>query len=532
MNFISNLFQQRKPASSGTPKCFDGDVHAFQIVYDKHTHQTRDVGFEPLDNSHSERPDWFEYWPIQKFLKSHPLDEDAVYGFFSPRFTEKTSLTSADVFRFIETSPDADVYIFSPFPCHGAFFLNVFEQHDYFCRGSLPLANQVWQNIGFNEGLENLLNHSGTVIYSNFFLAKPRFWREWLRVCGILFEAAEKDPPGTLLRQALDYEKDDGTGYKVEQKVFFMERVASFLLATNPSFVTQNYPIQKLPVSDMGAGREGVIGQMDALKRQMQVSFSDHLLQEFRELQKQVLEAHTATQAEQKVPSTNMTYYDNVNMTLFNHISPHASSICEFGCGAGGMARAVRNKLPDVHYVGVELVESELNKAQDVLSESVCCNLDEVANWLPGAALSTVLAQRSFDHMIFGDVLEHLYDPPNTLRNAVKYLKPGGKALLCIPNVQHWSVFANLVLGTWPRDDSGLFDRTHIRWFTLDDMVLLAEAAGLKVQTIEPRIFDDPRAEAVMEDLEPLAHYLGVDPDQLIERGKALQYVLVAEKPV
>ena len=41
-----------------------------------------------------------------------------------------------------------------------------------------------------------------------------------------------------------------------------------------------------------------------------------------------------------------MAYYDNVNYTLLELIDPKAKNICEFGCGAGAMARAIKAKLP------------------------------------------------------------------------------------------------------------------------------------------------------------------------------------------
>ena len=34
-----------------------------------------------------------------------------------------------------------------------------------------------------------------------------------------------------------------------------------------------------------------------------------------------------------------------------------------------------------------------------------------------------------------------------------------------------------------------------------------------------------------MEDLEPLARNLGIDPDELIRRGQVLQFVLEGRKP-
>lgn len=226
-----------------------------------------------------------------------------------------------------------------------------------------------------------------------------------------------------------------------------------------------------------------------------------------------------------------MAYYDNVNPTLLELVRADAERICEFGCSAGAMARAIKDKSPHVYYVGVELVAEELAKAGAVLDVSLVRDLDRLVKWDEDTELKHALPLAFFDHVIFGDVLEHLYDPAKALSEAARRLKPGGSALVCIPNVQHWSVFRNLVMGKWPRDDMGLFDKTHIRWFALGDMVELLQGAGLIVETVVGRDFPDENGLSVMEDLEPLARNLGIDPDELIRRGQVLQFVLLARKP-
>lgn len=226
-----------------------------------------------------------------------------------------------------------------------------------------------------------------------------------------------------------------------------------------------------------------------------------------------------------------MAYYDNVNPTLFELVNTDAKSIIEFGCGAGAMARAIKEKSPDIHYVGVELIAEELVKAGDVLNISLHRNLDSIATWDGDAELSAAMPLANFDHVIFGDVLEHLYDPAKALGEAARRLKPGGSALVCIPNVQHWSVFQNLVAGRWPREEMGLFDKTHIRWFALGDMVALLQSAGLVVESIVGRDFPSEQGLSIMKGLEPLARHLGIDPDELIRRGQMLQFVLRGRKP-
>src|SRR5206468_11590837 len=55
------------------------------------------------------------------------------------------------------------------------------------------------------------------------------------------------------------------------------------------------------------------------------------------------------------------------------------------------------------------------------------------------------------------------------------------------PNVAHWSTYANLLRGTWPRRSEGIFDATHLRWFTLRDATELLTQAHLRPQTVVRR---------------------------------------------
>ena len=47
--------------------------------------------------------------------------------------------------------------------------------------------------------------------------------------------------------------------------------------------------------------------------------------------------------------------------------------------------------------------------------------------------------------------------------------RPDGHVLVCMPNAEHWSFAERLLRGTWDYETAGLFDRTHLRWFTCGD---------------------------------------------------------------
>jgi SAM-dependent methyltransferase len=71
-----------------------------------------------------------------------------------------------------------------------------------------------------------------------------------------------------------------------------------------------------------------------------------------------------------------------------------------------------------------------------------------------------------YDTVLLLDVLEHLVDPWAVLGRCRRLLSEDGRALLSIPNVAHWSVRRDLLRGRWRYQESGLLDRTHLRFFT------------------------------------------------------------------
>ena len=57
-------------------------------------------------------------------------------------------------------------------------------------------------------------------------------------------------------------------------------------------------------------------------------------------------------------------------------------------------------------------------------------------------------------------------------------LEPGCRAVVSLPNAAHWTTYAALARGSWPRRPEGIHDATHLRWFTLRDAIALCEGAG------------------------------------------------------
>ena len=86
----------------------------------------------------------------------------------------------------------------------------------------------------------------------------------------------------------------------------------------------------------------------------------------------------------------------------------------------------------------------------------------------------------SFDVIIFADVLEHLAWPVGVLRQYLALLKPHGTVIVSLPNVGLWSVRLQHLAGRFDYEETGVLDRTHLRFFTRRSALRMLDAAGLK----------------------------------------------------
>lgn len=240
-------------------------VHIHQIYYSEQTQRDNDPGFIGLNNLKNERPDWREYWPIRNYLLNTSLNENDYYGFFSPKFKAKTNLDAAVVHAFVRAhEAEADVFLFSPFFDQGAFFLNIFEQ------GASNHADiwDVFQGcaalIAPSVDLVKLVMDSRNVVFCNYFVAKPEFWRLWLESCELIFSEAEANK--TLLAVSLNASTNYNNG-AAPKKVFVIERIASLLLSTHKSWKVKAFSSRQLPYANTKASQYLLeLAQMDDLK--------------------------------------------------------------------------------------------------------------------------------------------------------------------------------------------------------------------------------------------------------------------------
>jgi SAM-dependent methyltransferase len=170
--------------------------------------------------------------------------------------------------------------------------------------------------------------------------------------------------------------------------------------------------------------------------------------------------------------------YTTARWDIVEMIPRSARKILDVGCSNGAIGRALMSGEPGRSVCGIEFDADFAKEAARDLDYVVHGDLN-VLDW------QTALRDRQFDCIIFADVLEHLVDPQRCIRQARQHLLPGGSIVMSLPNIRHLSALRAIFLsGNFPQRDRGIFDRTHLRWFTIGDAKDMLAASGFKVNAM------------------------------------------------
>ena len=218
-------------------------------------------------------------------------------------------------------------------------------------------------------------------------------------------------------------------------------------------------------------------------------------------------------------------YPDQANPDLLARIPLSARYVLDVGCGTAALAREYRNRNPRAVLMGIENEPGAAAVAAERLDRLFLADLET-----DPTPFATELPRSGFDCIVYGDILEHLRDPWTVLSRQVEALADGGVVVVCMPNLEHWQFVERLLRGTWSYQDSGLMDRTHLRWFTPESTRLALLEAGLQPLDVTPRRFDRGEAAAFTSLLRPALENIGVDPEEYLARATPLQHVWRAQR--
>ncbi|MEE4299197.1 MAG: class I SAM-dependent methyltransferase [Pseudomonadales bacterium] len=195
--------------------------------------------------------------------------------------------------------------------------------------------------------------------------------------------------------------------------------------------------------------------------------------------------------------------YTNVRPEIVGMIDRPPRRVLDVGCSNGALGRYLKETGEDVWVAGIDGDPDFVAEARMHLDLALHMDLD---------AIDPEQLPRDVDLLVLADVLEHTVNPDAVLARLLSCTTPDAEIVVSLPNAQHWTAIKNLLIGHWPRNDSGLFDRTHLHLYTRSNMKDLVHDAGLVEVAFKRvyRLIDRPGA--LVNYLSKAMHFLPLRP--------------------
>ncbi|MBD8349393.1 MULTISPECIES: class I SAM-dependent methyltransferase [unclassified Dysgonomonas] len=172
----------------------------------------------------------------------------------------------------------------------------------------------------------------------------------------------------------------------------------------------------------------------------------------------------------------NADYYSFDRKEIFPFIPQNIEKTLDVGCAAGVFSNKLKKERNPETW-GIEMQKEAAEIAKTRLDKVLIGSFDEVSDDLP---------QQYFDCVFFNDVLEHMPYPETCLTKIKANVHPKGKIIASIPNMRHIEVLRELLFQKdWKYKDSGILDRTHLRFFTKKSIIRMFKDCGYKIDLIK-----------------------------------------------
>ena len=213
-------------------------IKLHQIVYDAPSRAQVFDPLIPLENEHGPK-DWFEFWPILDWLRTHSLNEDVWYGFVSPKFFDKCGLNWDDVRNLIDQNQHADVALFTFDWFSIAYDKNVWTHGERMHPGLIAATHAFLKDSRIDIDLTKVTTDFESAVFSNYVIAKPAYWYAWLSLAEKYWSYLERAGSDVPDRKATVHAGKQA----YELKVFVQERFPSIVLLQNEfTVVYPDYP--------------------------------------------------------------------------------------------------------------------------------------------------------------------------------------------------------------------------------------------------------------------------------------------------
>jgi SAM-dependent methyltransferase len=161
-------------------------------------------------------------------------------------------------------------------------------------------------------------------------------------------------------------------------------------------------------------------------------------------------------------------YYTHDRADFLDWVGGRFERVLDLGCGTGSNAPWYRRHGARV-VVGVELDEASASQAALVLDRVICGSMETAILELDG----------TFDLIVCADVLEHLADPWKLVCQLGRLASASTVLAVSMPNVRFVSAIVRIAFGRgFEYQEQGIFDVTHLRFFTRPDVERLLRQGG------------------------------------------------------
>jgi 2-polyprenyl-3-methyl-5-hydroxy-6-metoxy-1,4-benzoquinol methylase len=169
-------------------------------------------------------------------------------------------------------------------------------------------------------------------------------------------------------------------------------------------------------------------------------------------------------------------YYRNPRPEMLRYVPAGSRRVLELGCGEGAFGGAVKQHT-GAEYWAVEYDPAAAEKAGRILDRVLVGDADQLIDEVPDGY---------FDAIVCNDVLEHLAYPWVTLERLRPKLHADGVVVASIPNIRYMpALFSIIFRRDFPLDEEGIFDRTHLRFFTRKSIRRMFDTAGYEMETMK-----------------------------------------------
>ena len=156
-------------------------------------------------------------------------------------------------------------------------------------------------------------------------------------------------------------------------------------------------------------------------------------------------------------------YYTSDRKEVYNFIAGDHCKILDFGCGNAKFLSLFKKR--DFETLGVEPVKE--------IADMAVNKVDKIFNETAKSSMP-LLPNDHFDYITFNDVLKHMENPWDILKESLVKLNKKGKIIASIPNVRFYTNFFNLLFkNDWKYENAGILDKTHLRFFAKKSMIRL-----------------------------------------------------------